>query len=75
MDAQERIRACYQHCCLMFVSGKRMTNSSLRERLGVEKQNYAAVSRVIREATDRKMVRPFDPDAGKRYMQYVPFWG
>jgi len=75
MDAQERIRACYQHCCLMFVSGKRMTNATLRDRLGVEKQNYAAVSRIIRETTDLGLVRPFDPNTSKRYMQYVPFWG
>ncbi len=75
MDAQERVRACYLHCCLMFVTGKRMTNASLRERLGVEQQNYAVVSRVIRETTDSNLVRPFDPDAGNRNKQYIPFWG
>ncbi|MDA1014742.1 MAG: putative DNA binding domain-containing protein [Planctomycetota bacterium] len=75
MNAEERIRACYQHCCLMFVTGRRMTNSSLRERLGVEKKNHSAVSRLIRDTVNRSQIRPFDPETGKRYMQYVPFWG
>lgn len=74
MDSHEKIRACYQHCCLLFVSGKRMTNASLRGRLGVEQRNYATVSRIIREATHEGLVRPFDPTTSKRYMEYVPFW-
>ena len=74
MDRGERVRACYQHACLMSVTGKRMTNTSLRERLGVEQQNYAAVSRIIREAVDATLVKAFDPETSKRYMQYVPFW-
>lgn len=74
MDAQERIRACYQHACLCFVSGGMMTNSTLRERLGVEPRNYAAVSRVIRDAVNAGLIRAFDPEAGKRYIKYVPFW-
>lgn len=39
MDRQERIRACYQHACLQYVSGKRMANVSLRKRLGIKDSN------------------------------------
>lgn len=74
MDAQERIRACYQHACLCFVSGRMMTNTTLRERLGVEQQNYAVVSRVIRDAVDSGLIRAFEPKTSKRYMKYIPFW-
>ena len=35
MTAEERLRACYQHACLLWVSGgETLTNSSLRKRLG-----------------------------------------
>lgn len=74
MDSQDRIRACYQHACLCQVSGKMMTNATLRERLGVEQQNYSAVSRIIRETAAAGLIRPFDPETSKRYMKYLPFW-
>jgi ATP-dependent DNA helicase RecG len=74
MDAQDRIRACYQHACLYYVSGKMMTNTTLRERLGVEQQNYSVVSRIIRDTVDAGLIRSFDPETSKRYMKYLPFW-
>jgi hypothetical protein len=64
----------YQHACLRYVSNEHMTNSSFRDRLGVDQKNYAAVSRIIREAVDAGLVRPVDPKTSKRYMKYVPFW-
>lgn len=74
MDPKDRVRACYQHACLRYVSNEQMTNSSFRDRLGVDQKNYATVSRIIREAVDAGLVRPVDPNTSKRYMKYVPFW-
>ncbi|QVL30921.1 putative DNA binding domain-containing protein [Telmatocola sphagniphila] len=74
MDSKERIRACYQHACLCLVSGSRMTNTTLRERLGVEPQNYAIVSRIIRDTINANLVKAYDPNTSKRFMQYLPFW-
>src|SRR6267378_2553360 len=39
MDKTDRIRACYQHCCLKFVSNEKMTNQSLRKRLNISDGN------------------------------------
>lgn len=74
MNQKDRVRACYQHACLRYVSNEQMTNSSFRDRLGVDQKNYATVSRIIREAVDAGLVRPVDPNTSKRYMKYVPFW-
>ncbi len=74
MDAKDRIRACYQHACLKYVSNEQMTNSSFRERMGVDQKNYATVSRIFRETVEAGLVRPVDPTTSKRYMKYVPFW-
>jgi ATP-dependent DNA helicase RecG len=47
MSREERIRACYQHACLQYVSNKQMTNASLRKRLNISESNYPIASRVI----------------------------
>src|SRR5271165_3291932 len=49
MDSKDRIRACYQHACLCFVTGRRMTNPSLRQRLGIDQKNASQASRIIKE--------------------------
>jgi predicted HTH transcriptional regulator len=74
LSSADRVRACYQHCCLCYVSGDMMTNSSLRKRLGIEDHNAAQASRIISDTVDEKLIRPFDPGAGNRYMKYIPFW-
>ena len=74
MDAHERIRACYQHACLRFVSGSRMTNASMRQRFGIEERNAAKASRIIAETLAAELIKPFDPDQGKKYASYLPFW-
>ncbi len=38
------------------------------------KENSAMVSRIIREAIEDKLVRPYDPKQGKKYAKYLPFW-
>jgi len=44
MDRNDRIRACYQHCCLRYVMNEQMTNQSLRERFKLAEKKIAAVS-------------------------------
>jgi hypothetical protein len=50
------------------------TNASLRARFGVEEKNKAAVSRFIREAVETGAIKPFDEEAARKLMKYVPFW-
>lgn len=74
MDSQDRIRACYLHACLRYVQRDPMTNASLRERFGIEPENSAMVSRVIKETLLSDLIKPFDPEQGKRHAKYLPFW-
>jgi ATP-dependent DNA helicase RecG len=74
MDSDDRIRACYQHACLCFVTGQKMTNTTLRERFGIEERNAARASRIIAEAVTKGMIKPADPGQGKKYASYLPFW-
>lgn len=73
MTPDERIRACYQHACLRYVSNDRMTNATLRERFGIEEKNYSIASRIIRETIKVKLIKPFAPEnASNRHAGYVP---
>lgn len=75
MDRSDRIRACYQHACLCWVSNTLMTNASLRKRFGIEEQNYAMASRIIAETIKVGLVKPADPGSkSKKHAKYVPFW-
>lgn len=74
MDKADRIRAVYLHACLRFVNREYLTNTSVRERFGIEPQNLAMASRLIREAVDAGVIVPYDPDAAPKLMRYVPIW-
>lgn len=74
MDKQDRIWATYLHACLRYVQRDYMTNSTLRERFGIEEQNSAMASRIIKDALEAGVIRPFDESASRKYMKYVPWW-
>lgn len=74
LPKDNRVRACYQHCCLCYVSGEMMTNASLRKRFAIEERNAAQASRIIADTLGAKLIRQFTPEAGNRYRKYVPFW-
>ena len=74
MDKKERIHACYLHACLKYVSREFMTNSSIRNRFGIDPHNIAQASRIIRDAVDEGVVCPYDSQVSKKLMKYVPFW-
>lgn len=73
MDKNDRIHACYLHACLRHVMRDPMTNTTLRERFGIEPQNSAIASRVIRDALDAELIKPHSDVRGK-HAKYVPFW-
>ena len=74
MGKADRIRACYLHACLRYVQRSFMTNTTIRERFGLDLKNSATASRLIKEAVTAGMVKPQDENAAPKMMQYVPFW-
>lgn len=74
MDKEDRIRACYQHCCLRYVNREHMNNTSLRDRLGIDLKNSAMVSRVIKDTLNANLIKPYDSEAGTKAMRYIPHW-
>ncbi|MFY9810134.1 ATP-binding protein [Aquabacterium sp.] len=74
MDQGDRVRAVYLHACLRYVQREFMTNTSLRERFGIDPKNSATASRLIKEALTAGVVRLHDPEAPPKLRRYVPSW-
>lgn len=70
----DRLWACYMHACIKYVQGEQITNSTLRKRFGLKESSSGSISRLIKEALDRKMIKALDPDTAPRYMKYIPYW-
>jgi len=73
MDKSSRVHACYLHACLRHVMRNPMTNTTLRERFGIEAKNSAMASRIIRDAQDAQLIKPYGDLRGK-HGSYVPYW-
>lgn len=75
MSKDDRIRACYQHCCLMYLSNQKMSNNSLRERFLIPAERVATVSNVIAATKEQQLIRIDDSETtSTRYARYLPFW-
>lgn len=69
MTTDDKVRACFQHCVLKFVENARMTNATLRERLGIGEKNYPAASVIIKATIEKKLIKE-----SEKPKEYVPIW-
>ena len=74
ISSEDKLWACYLHACIKQVSGEAVTNSTLRERFGLNESSSASISRLIKDAVEAKLIKPLDPTTAPRYMKYVPIW-
>lgn len=74
MDKMDRIRACYLHASLKYVMQEYMTNTSLRERFGIEARNSADASRIIKSTLEAGLIRIYNPAEARKNAKYVPYW-
>ena len=52
-----------------------MTNSTLRERFGLTNKQSSVASKLISLALENNKIKIYDENAGKKNMQYIPYWG
>lgn len=72
MTPDERVRACYFHAVLKFLSGDKMKNASLCVRLGIATKNAAQATAVINRTLDARLIRVADPEHPRA--GYLPHW-
>jgi ATP-dependent DNA helicase RecG len=75
MSKSDRIRACYQHCCLLYVTNRRMSNQTLRDRFRFDESKNVLVSQVISATKDADLIKAdYSVSNSTRYVRYLPFW-
>lgn len=75
MSKPDRIRACYQHCCLKYVSNERMSDQSLRDRFKLPESKAVTASQVIGATKDAGLIKADESEtASTRYARHLPFW-
>jgi ATP-dependent DNA helicase RecG len=75
MGKDDRIRACYQHTCLHYVSNQLVNNKSIRKRFNIAKNNVSYASKILNETIESSLIKPSDPEnASKKFVTYIPYW-
>lgn len=74
MSEEDRLWSCYMHACIMYIQSSYLTNTSLRDRFGMPESSSGSISRLIKLAVEKKLIKPFDSSTAPRYMKYIPIW-
>ncbi|WP_276203937.1 ATP-binding protein [Flavobacterium psychrophilum] len=75
MSKTEKIRACYQHACLLFEDRKELNNQSVRERFGIDKNSSSVASRIISDTFEARLIKLSDPEiTSRKYATYIPYY-
>ena len=69
MTLDDKVRACFQHCVLKYIEKSRMTNATLRERLGIGEKNYPAASAIIKATIEKGLIKK-----SEKAKEYIPDW-
>lgn len=76
MTKAEKIRACYQHACLMYEDNATINNQSIRERFELNKNQSSVASRIITDTLEAGLIKISDTDIkSKKYATYIPYYG
>lgn len=75
MTKEERIEACYQHCCLTYADNESMNNQSVRERFGLNKNQATIASHIIADTVGKGLIKSANPDSeSRKFVSYIPFY-
>jgi predicted HTH transcriptional regulator len=75
MTKQEKIRACYQHACLLHEDNQAINNQSLRERFGLDKSKSSVASRILLDTLEAGLIKVANNDiTSRKYATYVPYY-
>lgn len=75
MTQADRIRACYQHCCLLSIARQSMSNQSLRKRFDLSDNQHNVATNIISDTKNAGKIK-IEPNgsASTRFARYIPYW-
>ena len=75
LTKEERINACYQHCCLAYADNETMNNQSVRERFGLNKNQGTIASHIISDTVAKGLIKSSNPDSeSRKFVSYIPYY-
>jgi ATP-dependent DNA helicase RecG len=75
MTRDDRVRACYQHSVLRYVTNEQMTNQSLRERFKQPESKSTIISQIISATVEAGFIKQDQKAGGSRkFARYLPIW-
>lgn len=74
MYKEDKIRACYLHCCLKYIQKEYMTNTTLRERFAIDAKNSSMASKIINLSIEDGKIAIYDENIGVKARTYIPIW-
>lgn len=72
LTIEERARACYQHAVIKYINGEKLKNAGLCARFGIKKGNESQVSKVIKNARLKGLIKVADKESPRS--GYYPHW-
>ncbi|MDK1716591.1 ATP-binding protein [Dellaglioa algida] len=75
MSITEKNQSIYWHSCLRYVEDLQIDNKTLRNRFKLDGNSTKLMSYAIINAQEANLIKPYDPNAGRKFMKYIPFWG
>ena len=69
MNKKDKIRAVYQHCCLMYISKEKMSTKTLKERFKLSPKSTAA-AHLIKTAVNEGLIKPEQSEDNN----FIPYW-
>ena len=71
---ESRLWALYMHACIKYTQRSHLTNASLRTRFGLKPSSAGMISRLIKTAVQKRLIKVFDESASLKFKRYVPLW-
>ena len=76
LNMEEKLHACEQHVAFMYTKNSFANNETLRKRFGLGEKKANVISKLVRLAKDKNLIKDFDPSSSsKKYIKYIPIWG
>lgn len=74
LSKSEKVWACFCHCVIRWIRHDYMSNTTLRERFGLDEGDYQSASAIIRASKEAGKIIDAEEKQGNRNAKYIPYW-
>lgn len=75
LSITERNQMIYWDVSLKYVNDLKINNASIRDTFDLPAKDTSTVSKAITSSIEANLIKPYDANTSKRFMEYIPYWG